>query len=41
MNFAHLPALPSADAQGLVFVAVWTAICIFGMGFIASLQGRQ
>jgi len=38
MNLAHIHALPSSDAQGIVVVAVWTAICILGMALIARVQ---
>lgn len=41
MSLAHIPALPSSDVQGIVFVAVWAALCILGMSVIARLQGGK
>lgn len=38
MSLAHVPELPSADVQGLVVVAIWTAICFAGLALIAHLQ---
>lgn len=40
MNLVHIPALPSSDAQGIVFVALWTGLCFLGMALIKHVQER-